>query len=223
MALQPMVARNNIVFVITIEDIAIIFGALLAIDIVCLFIGKQKEQGCYMILFRKRTIRLVPFYLLYMAAVLAASSLYELYAAESGEIVAQVFGDRVYCYLLVPPFIWTISTIDGSTKKPSFIRMKSRNQYLLFLLLQQYLFAVIYLTTWFSMIYLLAIWHGETYSFLDISLIHTVSTQFFPISKHFRNAKRTKIRCHRQCLISASFVYSIDEQVIQSVLRTETG
>lgn len=48
-----------------------------------------------MILFRKRTIRLVPFYLLYMAAVLAASSLYELYAAESGEIVAQVFGDRV--------------------------------------------------------------------------------------------------------------------------------
>ena len=49
-----------------------------------------------MILFRKRTIRLVPFYLLYMAAVLAASSLYELYAAESGEIVAQVFGDRVY-------------------------------------------------------------------------------------------------------------------------------
>ena len=55
-----------------------------------------------------------------MAAVLAASSLYELYAAESGEIVAQVFGDRVYCYLLVPPFIWTISTIDGSTKKPSF-------------------------------------------------------------------------------------------------------
>lgn len=78
-----------------------------------------------MILFRKRTIRLVPFYLLYMAAVLAASSLYGLYAAESEEIVAQVFGDRVYCYLLVPPFIWTISTIDGSTKKPSFIRMKS--------------------------------------------------------------------------------------------------
>ena len=116
-----------------------------------------------MILFRKRTIRLVPFYLLYMAAVLAASSLYELYAAESGEIVAQVFGDRVYCYLLVPPFIWTISTIDGSTKKPSFIRMKSRNQYLLFLLLQQYLFAVIYLTTWFSMIYLLAIWHSVGY------------------------------------------------------------
>lgn len=51
-----------------------------------------------MILFRKRTIRLVPFYLLYMAAVLAASSLYGLYAAESEEIVAQVFGDRVYCY-----------------------------------------------------------------------------------------------------------------------------
>lgn len=100
------------------------------------FIPKKNDSAC--------TI-----YLLYMAAVLAASSLYELYAAESGEIVAQVFGDRVYCYLLVPPFIWTISTIDGSTKKPSFIRMKSRNQYLLFLLLQQYLFAVIYLTTWF--------------------------------------------------------------------------
>lgn len=131
-----------------------------------------------MILFRKRTIRLVPFYLLYMAAVLAASSLYGLYAAESEEIVAQVFGDRVYCYLLVPPFIWTISTIDGSTKKPSFIRMKSRNQYLLFLLLQQYLFAVIYLTTWFSMIYILAIWHGERYLFVDTVHDQTDFTTF---------------------------------------------
>ena len=146
-----------------------------------------------MILFRKRTIRLVPFYLLYMAAVLAASSLYELYAAESGEIVAQVFGDRVYCYLLVPPFIWTISTIDGSTKKPSFIRMKSRNQYLLFLLLQQYLFAVIYLTTWFSMIYILAIWHGERYLFVDMfSSYIRYLLSFFLLANISEMLKRTK-------------------------------
>ena len=146
-----------------------------------------------MILFRKRTIRLVPFYLLYMAAVLAASSRYGLYAAESEEIVAQVFGDRVYCYLLVPPFIWTISTIDGSTKKPSFIRMKSRNQYLLFLLLQQYLFAVIYLTTWFSMIYILAIWHGERYLFVDMfySYIRYLLS-FFLLANISEMLKRTK-------------------------------
>lgn len=146
-----------------------------------------------MILFRKRTIRLVPFYLLYMAAVLAASSLYGLYAAESEEIVAQVFGDRVYCYLLVPPFIWTISTIDGSTKKPSFIRMKSRNQYLLFLLLQQYLFAVIYLTTWFSMIYILAIWHGERYLFVDMfSSYIRYLLSFFLLANISEMLKRTK-------------------------------
>ena len=172
-----------------------------------------------MILFRKRTIRLVPFYLLYMAAVLAASSLYELYAAESGEIVAQVFGDRVYCYLLVPPFIWTISTIDGSTKKPSFIRMKSRNQYLLFLLLQQYLFAVIYLTTWFSMIYLLAIWHGETYSFLDMfSSYIRYLLSFFLLANISEMLKRTKNKMlSTMPFISAYLLLLIDEQVIQSV------
>lgn len=172
-----------------------------------------------MILFRKRTIRLVPFYLLYMAAVLAASSLYELYAAESGEIVAQVFGDRVYCYLLVPPFIWTISTIDGSTKKPSFIRMKSRNQYLLFLLLQQYLFAVIYLTTWFSMIYLLAIWHGETYSFVDMfSSYIRYLLSFFLLANISEMLKRTKNKMlSTMPFISAYLLLLIDEQVIQSV------
>ena len=128
-----------------------------------------------------------------MAAVLAASSLYGLYAAESEEIVAQVFGDRVYCYLLVPPFIWTISTIDGSTKKPSFIRMKSRNQYLLFLLLQQYLFAVIYLTTWFSMIYILAIWHGERYLFVDMfSSYIRYLLSFFLLANISEMLKRTK-------------------------------
>ena len=172
-----------------------------------------------MILFRKRTIRLVPFYLLYMAAVLAASSLYELYAAESGEIVAQVFGDRVYCYLLVPPFIWTISTIDGSTKKPSFIRMKSRNQYLLFLLLQQYLFAVIYLTTWFSMIYILAIWHGERYLFVDMfSSYIRYLLSFFLLANISEMLKRTKNKMlSTMPFISAYLLLLIDEQVIQSV------
>ena len=43
MALQPMVARATS-FVITIEGIAIIFGALLAIDIVCLFIGNRRNR-----------------------------------------------------------------------------------------------------------------------------------------------------------------------------------
>lgn len=43
MALQPMVARATS-FVITIENIAIIFGALLAIDIVCLFIGNRRNR-----------------------------------------------------------------------------------------------------------------------------------------------------------------------------------
>ena len=164
-----------------------------------------------MILFRKRTIRLVPFYLLYMAAVLAASSLYELYAAESGEIVAQVFGDRVYCYLLVPPFIWTISTIDGSTKKPSFIRMKSRNQ--------QYLFAVIYLTTWFSMIYILAIWHGERYLFVDMfSSYIRYLLSFFLLANISEMLKRTKNKMlSTMPFISAYLLLLIDEQVIQSV------
>lgn len=45
MALQPMVARATS-FVITIENIAIIFGALLAIDIVCLFMPEVASSIC---------------------------------------------------------------------------------------------------------------------------------------------------------------------------------
>lgn len=124
-----------------------------------------------------------------------------------------------YCYLLVPPFIWTISTIDGSTKKPSFIRMKSRNQYLLFLLLQQYLFAVIYLTTWFSMIYILAIWHGERYLFVDMfSSYIRYLLSFFLLANISEMLKRTKNKMlSTMPFISAYLLLLIDEQVIQSV------
>ena len=129
------------------------------------------------------------------------------------------FPTLLYCYLLVPPFIWTISTIDGSTKKPSFIRMKSRNQYLLFLLLQQYLFAVIYLTTWFSMIYILAIWHGERYLFVDMfSSYIRYLLSFFLLANISEMLKRTKNKMlSTMPFISAYLLLLIDEQVIQSV------
>ena len=93
------------------------------------------------------------------------------------------------------------------------------NQYLLFLLLQQYLFAVIYLTTWFSMIYLLAIWHGETYSFLDMfSSYIRYLLSFFLLANISEMLKRTKNKMlSTMPFISAYLLLLIDEQVIQSV------
>ena len=105
------------------------------------------------------------------------------------------------------------------TLPPIRTAMKSRNQYLLFLLLQQYLFAVIYLTTWFSMIYLLAIWHGETYSFLDMfSSYIRYLLSFFLLANISEMLKRTKNKMlSTMPFISAYLLLLIDEQVIQSV------
>lgn len=97
--------------------------------------------------------------------------------------------------------------------------MKSRNQYLLFLLLQQYLFAIIYLTTWFSMIYILAIWHGERYLFVDMfSSYIRYLLSFFLLANISEMLKRTKNKMlSTMPFISAYLLLLIDEQVIQSV------
>lgn len=103
-----------------------------------------------MILFNKKNVQLVPLYLLYMIVVL-----YVIFAARPSlgtPLVGQVFSDKVYCYLIVPPFLCGISMLDESMKKPGLIRMKSRAQALSCLLIQQYLLAALYLAVWFILI-----------------------------------------------------------------------
>ena len=77
----------------------------------------------------------------------------------------------------------------------------------------------IYLTTWFSMIYLLAIWHGETYSFLDMfSSYIRYLLSFFLLANISEMLKRTKNKMlSTMPFISAYLLLLIDEQVIQSV------
>lgn len=115
-----------------------------------------------MILFNKKNIQLVPLYLLYMIVVL-----FMVFAAHSSlgtPLTAQIFSDKVYCYLIVPPFLWGISMLDESIKKPGLTRMKSRAQALYCLLIRQYLFAVLYLAVWFSLIALFTYWSDEALS-----------------------------------------------------------
>lgn len=111
-----------------------------------------------MILFSKKAVRLVPLYLIYMIAILCVILLYVLHSSWGADVTTQVFSDKVYCYLLVPPFVLAISLIDESIKKPSLIRMKSRSQVLFRLLFQQYLFAILYLTAWFLLTAIFVYW-----------------------------------------------------------------
>ena len=94
-------------------------------------------------------------------------ALYVIFAARSSlsaPLSTQMFTDKVYCYLIVPPFLWGISMLDESIKKPGLIRMKSRTQALYCLLIQQYLFAASYLAVWFLLIALFVYWGGEALS-----------------------------------------------------------
>lgn len=119
-----------------------------------------------MMLFSKKSLRLAPFYLLYIVAILctiwAARSLFE------EQLTTQVFTDKVYCYLIVPPFVLGISLLDDSMKKPCIIRMKSRLQALFHLLSQQYILAALYLVVWFVVIMMFANGAGEQISIVDL-------------------------------------------------------
>ena len=121
-----------------------------------------------MMIFSKKSLRLVPLYLLYIVAVLCtvwtARSLFQ------EQLTTQVFTDKVYCYLIVPPFVLGISLLDESIKKPCIIRMKSRLHALSRLLLQQYLLVVLYLITWFVLIALFAYGANEQISAIDLFL-----------------------------------------------------
>ena len=121
-----------------------------------------------MIIFSKKSLRLVPLYLLYIAAVLctvwASRSLFQ------EQLITQIFTDKVYCYLIVPPFVLGISLLDESIKKPCIVRMKSRLHALSYLLFQQCLLAILYLAAWFTLIALFAYGANEQISIIDLFL-----------------------------------------------------
>lgn len=119
-----------------------------------------------MMIFSKKSLRLLPLYLLYIAAILCT-----IWSARSlfrEQITTRIFTDKVYCYLIVPPFVLGISLLDESIKKPCIIRMKSRLHALFYLLFQQYLLAALYLTAWFVLIALFAHGANEQISVIDL-------------------------------------------------------
>lgn len=104
--------------------------------------------------FSKKSLRLVPLYLLYITAILWTIRAARPLLGE--QLTTQIFTDKAYCYLIVPPFVLGISLLDESMKKPCMIRMKSRLHALFYLLFQQYLLAALYLIAWFALIALFA-------------------------------------------------------------------
>ena len=108
-----------------------------------------------MILFSKKALILVPMYFIYITLALLFIAIIDV------EFMIQVFTDKMFVYLMFPPFICGISLIEESLKKPVLVRMKNRKQAMLFLLLQQYIFAVVYWIVWFLLIIILARGKGE--------------------------------------------------------------
>ncbi len=119
-----------------------------------------------MMIFSKKSFRLVPLYLFYIVAILctvwASRSLFQ------EQLTTQVFTDKVYCCLIVPPFVLGISLLDESIKKPCIVRMKNRLHALSHLLIQQYLLATLYLIAWFVLIALFAHETKEQISVIDL-------------------------------------------------------
>ncbi len=99
-----------------------------------------------MILLNKKALWFVPVFVAYIGLILFCIERFD------ANILRQVFADKVFVYLIVPPFVCGTSMIEESMKKPSLTRMKSRKQAVLFLLFQQYLLAIGYLLTWFMLI-----------------------------------------------------------------------
>lgn len=108
-----------------------------------------------MIIFSKKARLLVPVYIAYMILILCFITMMEV------DILIRVFEDKVFVYFMIPPFVCGASLIEESLKKPSLVRMKNRKQAVTFLLFQQYLFALVYLLLWFSLIAIVAMWNGE--------------------------------------------------------------
>lgn len=108
-----------------------------------------------MIVFNKKVLLLVPVYIAYMILILCFITMVDI------DLLSQVFADKVFVYLIIPPFACGASLIEESLKKPSLVRMKNRKQAVSFLLFQHYFCALVYLLLWFSLIAIFAMWNGE--------------------------------------------------------------
>lgn len=108
-----------------------------------------------MIIKSKRFWIISPIYVAYIVLILLFINVLDV------EMLVQVFTDKVFVYLIIPPFILGIALIEESLKKTSIIRMDNRKQALFLALKQQYLLGFIYLVMWFALIALFAIKIGE--------------------------------------------------------------
>lgn len=114
-----------------------------------------------MILFNKRALWLVPAFVAYVILILFCIERFD------ANILRQVFADKVFVYLIVPPYVCGITLIEESMKKPSLTRMKSRKQAVTFLLFQQCLLAIAYLLIWFLLIAVFVKGYGGTVEITD--------------------------------------------------------
>ena len=112
-----------------------------------------------MIILNKKALILVPVYLLYICAIVMLIT--ATTSVTDTPMMIQIFTDKSYTYLFLPPFLCGILLIDESIKKPCLIRMKDRKEALSFLLAQQYTFTALYLVAWFIVIALFAKASGE--------------------------------------------------------------
>ncbi len=119
-----------------------------------------------MILINKKALFLTPIYLLYICAIVMLIT--ETTSVTGTPMMVQIFTDKSYTYLFLPPFLCGILLIDESIKKPCLVRMENRKQALSFLLIQQYIFTAFYLIAWFLVIIVFAKTSGEQVIFSEL-------------------------------------------------------
>jgi len=120
-----------------------------------------------MIICNKKALIVVPVYLIYICIIMLFVSAST--AATGVTIMEQILSDKAYCYLIMPPFICGILLISESMKKPYLTRMKSRKRALLFIQIQQYIFAAAYLIAWFAAIVLFSMSNGDQIIVTEVS------------------------------------------------------
>ena len=115
-----------------------------------------------MIIRNKKAIIAIPIYLGYICIIMLLISASQ--SVTGVTVLEQALTDKAYGYLVVPPFLCGILLISESMKKTCLTRMKSRKQALLFIQIQQYAFATIYLIAWFVIIVLFCVSTSEQIS-----------------------------------------------------------
>lgn len=164
-----------------------------------------------MIIKNKRFWIISPIYIAYIVLILFFINGLDV------EMLVQAFTDKVFVYLIIPPFILGIALIEESVKITSIVRMDNRKQALCWGLKQQYLLGFIYLVAWFALIALFAIKNGEM---VQLSIFMGIFLQYLLCFALIVNISACMKRLNHKIFVAIPFVITYAILVIDILVLT---